>query len=111
SNTVFGNYIGTDKNGVGSVANNDGVQIDRVSGDQIGSTGPGGGNVISGNNRHGVVVSGLGAALDSANTLRANKIGVQADGTSRLSNHVFVVLDHPSVTGLEVAFLPISFPD
>jgi hypothetical protein len=111
SNTVFGNYIGTDKNGVGSVANNDGVQIDRVSGNQIGSTGPGGGNVISGNNRHGVVVSGLGAALASANIVRGNKIGVQADGTSRLSNHGFGVLVHPSVNGLEVAFNTIWYND
>src|SRR4029077_19070372 len=46
---VFGNYIGTDTDGVAQVANGVGVEVSGGSSNEIGCTIPGSTNVISGN--------------------------------------------------------------
>src|SRR5262249_35131137 len=85
SNSVRGNYIGTDASGTAAVGNTQaGVQI--AAGAQnnlIGDDGSGGGNVISGNTSTGIGISGSGT---SNNTVAGNYIGLDATGTTGLAN-------------------------
>ncbi len=93
SNTVSGNYIGTDATGMVSLGNT-GIGITANSNNTIG--GPGVGNLISGNGSHGVEVQGDG------NLIQGNMIGTNAAGTSALANGgngVRVTIDHNTVGG------------
>jgi hypothetical protein len=76
---VQGNKIGTNAaGGVPAVANKgDGVLIDGASGNAVGGTVAGAGNVISGNVGDGVVVSDKTGAANK-NVIRGNKIGTVA---------------------------------
>lgn len=84
-NTVLGNLIGTDQDGLldlGNVGN--GVTINKgASGNTIGGTAPFEGNVISGNGKNGVNISGAGT---NGNTIAGNIIGADATGTADLGN-------------------------
>ena len=81
-NTVHGNYIGVDVSGLAVLPNGIGVMIQAADSNSIGSSDPGTGNVISGNNFEGVLlVSGA-----SENEVQGNLIGVASDGTSALGN-------------------------
>jgi hypothetical protein len=90
SNIVLGNYIGTDVSGNIDLGNgNQGLRIDNASGNKVGGTGAGEGNIISGN-------SDVAVRLTSAanNTVTGNRIGTNAAGTGSLGNdaggvHVF----------------------
>jgi titin len=75
-NQVAANYIGTDVNGTSPIPNVNGVY---VSGDHntIGGTVAGARNLISGNSRAGVDLSGSGA---TNNLVAGNNIGVGAQG-------------------------------
>ncbi|MCP5092073.1 MAG: DUF4347 domain-containing protein, partial [Gammaproteobacteria bacterium] len=87
NNQIYGNYIGTDYTGLVAVANaRHGVLLyDGVQGTEVGGTGTGEGNVISGNTNEGVLINGNGQTT-SGNVLVANYIGVGSDGTTTLGN-------------------------
>ncbi len=83
-NVVFGNLIGTDKNGTAKLGNTaDGVNINSgAAANTIGGTASGAGNVVSGNSRYGVYISGG----SSANLVVGNFIGTDKNGTAALGN-------------------------
>lgn len=87
-NLVEGNYVGTNAAGSGAVANTeDGIELLFDGGNNtVGGATPGAGNVISGNGRAGVVISA------DNDLLEGNLIGVNAQGTARLSNASFGIL-------------------
>jgi hypothetical protein len=85
SNTVSGNYIGTDASGTADLGNTDnGVEIsvdarnNIVGGDTASER-----NVISGNDGHGVSISW---GWTTGNTISGNYIGTDASGTADLAN-------------------------
>ncbi len=82
---VEGNMIGTDASGTVALGNAySGVQIDSGAvGNTIGGTAAGAGNVISGNDEHGVVVTGNGT---SQNVIAGDRIGTNANGTAPIAN-------------------------
>jgi CSLREA domain-containing protein len=90
TNTVAGNYVGTDITGALDRGNNDdGVEITGVSqsnsvGGLTATPGTAPGNVISGNNSDGVEITGASATL---NTIRGNLVGLAAGGTALLRNN------------------------
>jgi CSLREA domain-containing protein len=79
-NTVQGNYIGTDETGLVAESNFVGMFVSG-SGNQIGGSGAGQGNVISGNDNDGVGLPGA-----SNTVLEGNYIGLKADGSAALAN-------------------------
>ncbi len=85
SNSVLGNYIGTDVNGTSSIPNTStGVSIgDGASGNFVGDTAPGAGNVISGNGVIGVELAGTGT---TENRVLGNIIGADRNGLVPLGN-------------------------
>ena len=79
-NLVVGNFIGTDASGA-KLGNGTGVVIENsASGNTIGGTGAGAGNVISGNSGDGIDISSDG------NLVQGNLIGTNAAGTAALGN-------------------------
>ncbi|HEX8071742.1 MAG TPA: FG-GAP-like repeat-containing protein [Pyrinomonadaceae bacterium] len=84
TNTVQGNYIGTDINGTAALPNSfAGVNIfGPTTGNQIGGATPAARNVISGNVGHGIVLQ----SAAGNNVIRGNYIGVAADGATALGN-------------------------
>ncbi len=82
NNLVQGNYIGTDVSGTVDLGNSqDGIFMNVSSGNTIGGSAAGAGNLISGNNNDGIQISTSGA-----NTVQGNLIGTQADGVTCLGN-------------------------
>ena len=82
-NLVQGNRIGTDVGGDTAIGNRLGVVINGAGGNTIGGTVPGAGNVISGNVRDAVSISGAGA---NNTVIQGNRIGTDSDGTTALAN-------------------------
>jgi parallel beta-helix repeat protein len=84
SNTVSGNYIGTDVNGTSALGNDrGGVEIrDGASDNLIGGDTAGERNLISGNSNVGVSIYG---SATTNNTVSGNYIGTDVSGTSALS--------------------------
>ena len=83
-NRVQGNYIGTDSAGIADLGNTErGVFILDSPTNTIGGTANGAGNVISGNDLEGVVISQAGATL---NRVEGNYIGTDASGAVDLGN-------------------------
>ena len=78
-NQVFGNYIGTDPTGLDLGNNRFGLAISGAQ-NQIGGLLPGQGNLISGNNAGGILLS------ENGNVVQGNRIGTNADGSAPLSN-------------------------
>jgi len=76
-NFVLGNRIGTDISGENSVGNIVGVYINGAAGNQIGGTGAGSANIISGNSSVGVEIYG---SASTANVIEGNTIGLAANG-------------------------------
>ena len=94
--TVQGNKIGTDITGTSAIANY--VGVDWLSGDLIGGTAPGAGNLISGN--------GYGVEANDYNgpsTIQGNFIGTDITGTSALGNNVGVNGDSITIGGASAA--------
>jgi uncharacterized repeat protein (TIGR01451 family) len=90
-NLVQGNVLGADPGGSHASPNGDGIQIVGSSGNTIGGSSTGAGNLISGNLGSGIRV--LFAGRDSsANLIEGNRIGTTADGTSAQGNHISGVL-------------------
>jgi hypothetical protein len=85
ANLIAGNLIGTDKNGTAALGNaGDGVLIrDSASGNTIGGSAAGAGNVISGNPTDGVYITGSGS---SGNLILGDLIGTNAAGTASVPN-------------------------
>ena len=83
-NVVQGNYIGTDVTGTVALGNGGyGVGIsDSASGNLIGGTAPGAGNLISANASDGVRLFNSA----TGNTIQGNYIGTDASGTAALGN-------------------------
>jgi hypothetical protein len=83
SNTVLGNRIGTDVTGAVSLGNgSDGVIVFSAS-NTIGGITSGAANLISGNGRNGVEITG---SAGSGNTIEGNQIGTDVNGTAALGN-------------------------
>lgn len=81
-NSIEGNFIGTDVSGMEARPNGGaGVFLDSPN-NTIGGTTPGSRNVCSGNNFHGVEISGSGA---TGNLVQGNLIGTNAAGTAALT--------------------------
>ncbi len=82
SNTVEGNFIGTDPTGASDLGNSrDGVFENSGGGNTIGGATPAARNLISGNTGRGIII--LGGGL---NEVQGNLIGTKADGISPLGN-------------------------
>jgi len=80
---VQGNLIGTDSTGTFALGNQeDGIGIEISSGNTIGGTGPGQGNVISGNFGAGILDQGSSDNLFEGNLIGTNAAGLQALGNS-----------------------------
>ncbi|MFN8000741.1 MAG: CSLREA domain-containing protein [Acidobacteriota bacterium] len=91
-NKVAGNYIGTDVTGAAALGNaSDGVVI-TGSNNTVGGTTAGERNLISGNKRIGVFISG---ASGTGNKVIGNYIGTDATGAAALGN----VSDGVQITG------------
>ena len=83
-NKVTGNYIGTNVNGTADLGNTfDGVYLDGAPNNTVGGATAGERNVISGNDRYGVVLFGAAA---SGNKVSGNFLGTDANGTADLGN-------------------------
>jgi titin len=78
-NLVTANLIGTNPAGTAALPNNDGLQVGG-DGNTVGGTTAAARNVIAGNNRYGVLISGSG------NLVEGNFIGTQKDGVHALGN-------------------------
>jgi CSLREA domain-containing protein len=84
-NLVYGNYIGLGKGGGGAVSNGgNGVHVDTGTSNRIGGPGTGQGNVISGNDDHGIFV--FKDSGNSDNVILGNRIGTNAAGTLAIPN-------------------------
>ena len=84
SNTIAGNYLGTDATGTADLGNgNDGIRILSVPGNTIGGLNPGDRNVISGNNNNGLLIDGVAS---TGNIIQGNYVGLNAAGTAAIGN-------------------------
>ena len=85
SNRVEGNYVGTDLSGSFAIPNGRPgvIVIDGATGNVVGGTAAGAGNLISGNAGGGVY---LRAATTTNNRIEGNRIGTNAAGTGSLPN-------------------------
>jgi hypothetical protein len=80
-NLVVGNWIGTDATGLAALPNTGhGIESFLGSGNTIGGTTTGAGNVIAGNGTDGIAVSG------SDYVIQANLVGIGADGVTAVAN-------------------------
>jgi CSLREA domain-containing protein len=93
NNLVYGNYIGTNASGSARLSNNgDGVSLFGVSGNHVGGTLAGQGNLIAGNNGRGITLGtgspggGLPPVGADSNFVQGNLIGTNAAGTAILNN-------------------------
>ena len=84
-NTIQGNYIGVDATGLHPLGNNlhegIGIEFDLSSGNVVGGTAPGAGNVISGNANFGIL-----NLFSLNNNITGNFIGADATGMAALGN-------------------------
>lgn len=100
SNSVQGNYIGLNAAGTADLGNiDDGVEVSSAASTLIGGDTSAERNVISGNNEHGVVVGG---ATATSTVVRANYIGVAADGTADLGNTADGIVTHSSAPAITI---------
>ncbi len=114
NNAVFGNYIGTTKDGMGSLPNllNGVAIVDGAEGNYIGGSFPEYGNVISGNIDYGVAIYTSAGAPDMAggNYVYNNTIGSDITRLNMLPNKggIAVVESPANVIG-SLPFFPGSY--
>jgi uncharacterized repeat protein (TIGR03803 family) len=82
NNVIQGNFVGTDASGTIRRPNVDGLVLQETPNNLIGGSGPGEGNLFSGN-QTGVYLDGAGA---SNNIIAGNLIGPDVTGTNLLGN-------------------------
>ena len=82
-NVVKGNYVGTTAAGNSALPNFGGVKIAVASGNTVGGSTAADRNVISGNTRYGVAITGNPS---SGNVVKGNYIGTDTTGTADLGN-------------------------
>jgi len=84
-NVVQRNYVGTDLNGAVDLGNQaSGLAIATgASNNTVGGMSAGAGNVISGNDNHGIEIS---SSTSTGNVIQGNYVGTNAAGTSELPN-------------------------
>ncbi|MEV0589893.1 NosD domain-containing protein [Nonomuraea cavernae] len=85
-NLLQGNLIGTDLTGTRAIGNGEGVWVHGGDRNRIGGTGPGDGNVISGNDWFGIELSQNDVDPADANLIQGNKIGVDSSGATAMPN-------------------------
>jgi hypothetical protein len=87
SMTVQGNFIGTNVAGTGAIFNNVGVVLNAPSA-HVGGPTAAARNVISGNSGQGIFIgtSNTGLASGANAVIEGNHIGVDSNGTAKLSN-------------------------
>jgi titin len=82
NNIIQGNYIGTDITGmIGRGNAHIGIDVENVTGTQVGGTATGAGNLVSANNQDAVYLTNA-----SWGVVQGNIIGTKADGISALGN-------------------------
>ena len=92
NNRIQGNYIGTDRHGLSALANGStGINHFSGSGNIIGGTVPGAGNLISGNGSSGLLGIGIRANGEGLQ-IQGNNIGTSRDGTASLGNKDWGIL-------------------
>jgi hypothetical protein len=96
SNTIQGNYIGTNSAGNAASANLQGIYVGAVSGNNVGGTGTSQGNVISGNNGYGIQVDG------SSTVIQGNYIGTNAAGAAAVANTGYGIIVSATATSTTV---------
>jgi hypothetical protein len=85
-NTVLGNFIGLDTNGVSARPNGkEGISIYRSQRNRIGTSSGASGNVIAGNAGSGIMISDNVSAHN--NSIQNNRIGTAVDGASKIGNN------------------------
>src|SRR5262249_12748124 len=97
--------IGTNAAGTAVTANTmNGVEVDNTANNTIGGSTPAARNIISGNGRDAVLITGTGAA---GNLVQGNFIGTDVTGTTALANDTGIELvsgaSHNTVGGTAVA--------
>ena len=84
---ILGNQIGTTTGGAGALANgSDGILLTDVSNITIGGNGAESGNLVSGNGRHGIRVTGSHGRRSTQVEIRGNKVGTTASGNQAVPN-------------------------
>ena len=81
-NVVVGNVVGADITGTTAYGNGTGIRVEAGSSNEIGGSGPGDRNVVSGNTGDGVLLTGT----SSGTLVRGNYVGVKASGNATLGN-------------------------
>ncbi|MFO7742600.1 MAG: NosD domain-containing protein [Anaerolineae bacterium] len=89
-NRVLGNFVGTNASGDAPLPNNNGLALALdASNNQVGGTGTGEGNLISGNTNFGLWVSSVGT---TDNQILGNYIGTDISGFAALPNYHGVLI-------------------
>lgn len=84
NNIIQGNYVGVDVTGTTKISvGDDDIFIEGAANNSIGGTAAGAGNVISGADRHGLVIFGEDS---TGNIVQGNLIGTNAAGTAAIPN-------------------------
>lgn len=104
-NVIEGNYIGTKADGITALGNKFGVNISGASGNTIGGTTAGAGNLISGNTNEGVLIQSSGT---TGNLIEGNLIGTAYSQTLTASGgsgtvDTFTVLSGTLPVGLNLS--------
>jgi len=89
SNTILGNYVGTDVTGTIDLGNiENGVRIVAASDNTVGGTNASARNIISGNDLGGVYITlgGNESAEAAGNLIQGNYIGTDVNGTAAIGN-------------------------
>jgi len=90
SNTIQGNYIGTNAAGSAASANYQGILV-TTSSNTIGGSAATQRNVISGNTWRAILVDNTGGAAAS-NVIQGNYVGTDATGTTAIANNIGIYL-------------------
>lgn len=97
SNSIKGNKIGTDPDGINSIPNLYGIAIQNSSSNQIGGNTIQDNNIISGNTFAGIVIDGLQSI---GNIIYGNTIGLDAYGMFSVPNENGILLSGASETNI-----------